>query len=261
MNKGKMTVFAVMAAVLLTSAIFIVFFITTTEGNNSPQIYLPPAPTGSDSGNGGSILNPDISTDSKTLIEITPENVKKVIKSLGRPESYSSEITVEHFWTGGGSSVLRKIWVLDGIVRLRYFDQNGSPTENYICVDGYTYVWNEGSTAYSIHAESDITADDLSQIPTYEDILTAEEEDILSAAYEYYNNEPCVKTEITDEDSGYKRVYWVSLEKGILWGAEYYEDDIMVYRMSVPQASYSDTEPDKTLFALPNGRNLLTELG
>lgn len=260
MNKGKMTVFAVMAAVLLTSAIFIVFLINTAEGNNSPQIYLPPVPSGNHT-TGGNISGPDISSDGKTLVEITPENVKKVIKSLERPDSYSSEILVEHFWNGGSSAVVRGIWVLDRVARLRYFDQNGSPTENFIYIDGYTYVWDEGSDTYAIYAESDITVDDITQIPTYEDILTADKEDILSAAYEYYNGEPCVKTAIADKASGYTRIYWVSLEKGILWGAEYYEEDMMVYRMSMPETSFSDAEPDISFFILPNGKNLLTELG
>jgi hypothetical protein len=261
MDKGKMTVFAVMAAVLLTSAIFVVFLITTAEGNDSPKIYLPPAPSGGGSGTGGNMTDPDISSDEKTPIEITPGNVKTVIMNLERPESYSAEITVEYFWSGGSSSLVRMISILDGVARLRYFDREGLPTENYIHVDGYTYAWAEGSPDYSIYAETDITLDDISQIPTYEDILSADDGSIISAVYEYYNDEPCVRTDISDEGSGYVRKYWVSLLKGILWAAEYYEGDRMVYRMTVPPISFSEAAPDRSLFVLPNGRNLLDELG
>jgi hypothetical protein len=257
MNKGKMTVFAVMAAVLLTAAIFVVFLISTAAGSNSPPIELPPAPTGEGPGSGGSMTDPNVTTDPDSLIEINTGNVKQVIEYLDRPETYSMDITVERYWDGGSSSDKRKAWASGGFVRWQFFDKSGAPAENYITGHGKTYIWEEGSKEYFSSADAGITADDMGQIPTYEDILEADDKDIVSAAYEEFLSEPCVKAVIEDRINGYIRTLWVSIEDGLLWGAEVRKDGKLVYNMSVLSESFNTSDPEESLFRLPDGRNLL----
>ena len=103
MNKGKMTVFAVLAAVLLTAAIFVVFLLTTAAGNRGPEIALPPAPT-DDVAGGNSTVAPEVSAIDVDYLDITPDNVQSIIEYLERPVGYSLEVQVEYHWSGGHSA-------------------------------------------------------------------------------------------------------------------------------------------------------------
>ena len=198
MNKGKMTVFAVLAAVLLTAAIFIVFLNTTVAGNLSPEISLPPAPSEDPTGGNDSVKIPDVPSFPVEYLDITPENVQSVIKNLRRPENYTIEIEVEYHWSSGSSKVTRRTWGAGGVVRWQQFDLTGNPTINYICTDEAIYVWEEGERVISPmtmeNSQSMITV----MIPTYEDILGADKADIVSASYEDQNSVPCVKTVIVE---------------------------------------------------------------
>ncbi|MGI6039479.1 MAG: hypothetical protein ACOYBG_04635 [Eubacteriales bacterium] len=257
MNKGKMTVFAVLAAVLLTAAIFIVFLNTTVAGNLSPEISLPPAPSEDPTGGNDSVKIPDVPSFPVEYLDITPENVQSVIKNLRRPENYTIEIEVEYHWSSGSSKVTRRTWGAGGVVRWQQFDLTGNPTINYICTDEAIYVWEEGEKSYITYDNGEFSIDDYGQIPTYEDILGADKADIVSASYEDQNSVPCVKTVIVDRESGYTKVYWVALESGFLWNAELLEGDRTIYRMSVIPTSFSTDRPNTSIFSLPDGSNPL----
>jgi hypothetical protein len=253
MNKEKITVLAVMAAVVLTAAIFMVIFISAAAGNNAPPINLPPIPDNGGPSAGGSISDPDVSGETDMLIDITPDNFKTVLEKLRRPDGYSADAEIELFWSDGQSGLIRRGWFLGGFSRWQYFDGAGKPTENYIIGNGTTYIWEEGSDSYVSSPDAGITPDDVGQIPTYEDILSADEKDVLSASYEDIDGEPCVKTVIGESNNGLVRNYWVSIDKGILWRFEMTESEKPVYRMSVLPESFSGSEPDKSVFLLPDG--------
>jgi hypothetical protein len=259
MNKGKMTVFAVMAAVLLTTAIFIVFLMTTAAGNRGPEISLPPAPSDDVTSGNNSTVAPEVSAVDVEYLDITPENVQSIIEYLNRPDNYSLELQIEYHWSGGSSILKRRTWVLNDAVRWQHFDRFGNPVLNYISTPGTVYVWEEYGNGYVNYPEGDFTPDDFGQIPTYEDILEAEKGDIISASYEDRQSVPCVMVEIVDRDSGYTHLFWVSLDNGLLWEAEILVDDQLIYRMSVIQSSFSVKEPELSDFQMPGGKNPIVQ--
>jgi len=258
MNKGKMTVFAVMAAVLLTAAIFVVFLMTTAAGNRGPDISLPPAPSDDVTG-GNNTVAPEVSDIDVEYLDITTENVQSIIEHLDRPDSYSLEMQIEYHWTGGNSVFRRRTWVKSGAVRWQHFDRTGNPVLNYIITPDTVYVWEENGRGYVSYPCGEFSADDLGQIPTYEDILQADKDDIVSAYYEDRQSVPCVKVEVFDRDNGHTHLYWVSLETGLLWEAEVLAEGQLIYRMYVLQSGFSVREPERSDFQLPGGRNPLTE--
>ncbi len=257
MNKRKMTVFAVLAAVLLTSAIFIVFLNTTVAGNLNPEISLPPAPTEDATGGNSGVNIPDIPSYPIEDLDITPQNVQSIIKHLNRPDSYSVDLEVEYHWSSGQSRATKRTWVVDGVVRWQHFDLSGNPYLNYVFTNEGVYVWEEGEDSYMSYPEGEFSADDFGQIPTYEDVLNVSKEDIIAASYEDLDSVPCVKTIVAEEDSSYTRVYHVALENGILWSAEVFDGDRTIYRMSVIPSTFSTERPASSLFRLPDGSNLL----
>lgn len=260
MNQGKMTMFAVMAAVLLTTAIFVVFFISSANGNEGKPIGLPPAPTGGQSGSVG-ISDPGVSPGSETHIEITPDNVQDVVASLVRPDPFSMEIEVTRFWNGDSRTEKRSVAVLRGFTRWQTFDEDLVPIETYIIGYGSCYYWQEGSSDYFSGPEADLSPDDIGQIPTFEDLLTEDKANILAADYVDFDSEPCIQVTAEDVSTGLRRHYWVSLDKGLLWAAEVYDGDAPVYRMAANAESFRGETPAAALFRLPDGVNLLDELG
>ena len=80
-------------------------------------------------------------------------------------------------------------------------------------------------------------------------------EDIAAADYRSFSNIPCLYVE-TGERDGYVQRYWVSVESGLLVGAEKLQNGETVYRAAErPEESPAVTTAD---FTLPDGTVLHT---
>ncbi len=252
MNKRKMTVFAVLSAVLLTSAIFIIFYSSTIAGENTKPIVLPPAATEGKTGDIAGIYNPVISERPSVVVAVTPDNVKVLVKELQRPESYGADYLIYLFWEGGQTSLKRSVWVLKDMVRVSKFNAAGDIEENVVTYNEKTYIWAASANTYYTGKEGSISADDNAQIPTYENILDVPEEQIVYAGYEDYNSEACIRVTVSLPDSETEIHYWVSLDSGLLIRSEKYNDGSLTYSASLSDLSYAI--PDAAIFRLPDGR-------
>ena len=104
-------------------------------------------------------------------------------------------------------------------------------------------------------AAGDIDPDAEQRLPTYEDILSLPVEDIAAADYRTFSDIPCLYVE-TGERDGYVQRYWVSVESGLLVGAEKLQNGETVYRAAErPEESPAVATAD---FTLPDGTVLHT---
>jgi hypothetical protein len=92
-------------------------------------------------------------------------------------------------------------------------------------------------------------ADKYQHLLTYEDILTLDPDQITDAGYTEYGGESCIFAEYRAGTLGYIYRIYVSVKTGLLMGAESYDGNTVIYRMTsdIPDIS---TPPDE-VFALP----------
>ena len=213
-------------------------------------ITLPP-PAGSSSGvQSGAEAN----RDALSVIEISPKTVQIAIETLVRPVSYSRTVMLEQFWEGGSGSWTVTAYAKDGWQRTDRLMPDHQV--RHTVTDGETtYIWyNTDRQIFSAPAGS-ITADHDQSLPTYEEILALDPEEIVSADYRNLEGVECIYVETAERENGYALRYWVSVESGLLVSSEKLYLGEVVYRMT---ALTLDAPPGDELFILPDGTVLIS---
>ena len=184
-----------------------------------------------------------------TQVDVNPETVQAVISTLNRPDSYSRTLQVFQFWDGGGRTAEIRVWVRSGAVRLNIV---GAEREiNYLLNGNVLTLWygSDMERRYTYNKANARLGDSLQRIPTYEDILSLDPASIRDAG--------CTCTEdgkwrilvaAVDPDFNYLDIYYVSLDTGLLVGAEQWDGDTLIYRMTAGEADLS--APSDQLFLL-----------
>lgn len=228
-------------------AIGALFAIRLTRESGS-EIAIPiPADSASDSAE-------EIPADIDMLY-VSEENVQKVIATLARPSAYSRDIMIESFWDGGSNVYNSSVSVRGGVTALRTFF--GGTAKFIVITDEYTYIWYAGDSEPVRMKNSDGAPDDEYQmIITYEDILELDRSEIQSAGFINDANGPGIFVKYISSPLGYVTEVYISIELGIITGAEQYDGDTLIYRMSTGVCSLEI--PGDTGFILPNGINTLT---
>jgi hypothetical protein len=183
-----------------------------------------------------------------TLASVSPETVQAVIGTLNRAESYSRTVTVEDFWTGGSSSTELSVWADKQNERIRF--DTGDDVKNILLNDGMLYIWYENTDGvYTAPAGGTNDADTWLNCLTYEDLLALPASAITDAGYQEYAGEPCVYAEYSSGSFGYRNIVYVSVNTGLLMGAETYDGETLVYRMTsgTPELAV----PDSKMFLPP----------
>jgi hypothetical protein len=250
MERGKITVFAVTTAVLITAAALLAFFYMGL-GNKTPPVTFPEA---TNSGNTGQTEPGEGSGSELTFAEVTPETVQAAIKTLKRPDSYSRSINIESYWDGGGVKYEVNTWLKNSETRLTIKTDNWDEAKNVLLKNTYMYIWYGDNTKdYYRTKRSGVLADNtlsdaLQMIPTYEDVLELDTSDILEAAYVQQPGGWRIMVAAEDSDLGYSDIYYVSIDTGLLEAAETYDGDTLIFRMSAGEAELST--PDDSFFRL-----------
>ena len=232
------------AAVLLYAAFFFM------NDRSTPEVSLPSPPVASDS-----LQNTDdLGQGRYTIASVTPETVQAVVGgTLERIENYTRSVTVERFWNGGSSTEQIDCHTRGGDSHLVI---TGSSDTKHVLILGDTlYLWYDSSprshavSAAALSPDSN-AADAFTGILTYEELLTLDSEQILDAGYTVFNNESCIWAEYRYGTLGYTSKVYISIATGLLMGAERYDGDSMIYRMT------SDTPvieiPADSWFTLPS---------
>lgn len=188
-------------------------------------------------------------------VEATRDTIQAIISTLSRPDQYSRDVMIENFWKDGHTEYSISVAVADGVTSIRALSPVG--VEKRIIVASDTlYIWYKGDTAPYIGDIGSLgddrrTSDEWQMLITYEDVIKFDKNDITDAGCEEYDGKQCVYAVCRSPFLGYTRKYFISLDLGLLVGAqEYDETGALVYSMTAGEYT---SEVDPSLFILPDG--------
>lgn len=194
----------------------------------------------------------DLDGSALTLVEIRPDTVQAAIATLDRPTQYRRTFRVMQFWSGGSGESEVSVAVSGPWTRIDR-TQADSRVRHSLTDGEITYVWYDSERDYATLAAGSITADQEQMIPTYEDVLALEVEQIAVADYRMASDMKCIYVETAEDPDGYVSRYWVNVETGLLVAAERLQNDETIYRMgelsmtSDPEFTDDFTLPDGTV--------------
>jgi hypothetical protein len=234
---------AVLTAVLV---LFTLFYMFRREGGN-PGINLPPE---LDELSGVVRSAEEIASAGALeleLIDITRENAAILIAALPRSDMYSGVgMTVVY---GGGKSLTRihHIHTLDGYMSIERYDEDGELLDKMIYTPEKVYMWlNEQMLEI---ARGAFSIDAAVLMPTYEDILDIEPEDIIGVKYMRDADVPHVW--LRANIASMEIEYWVDLESGLLTHAIARQNGEVAWEFNLLELNTE--RPDDDLFLLPSG--------
>lgn len=184
-------------------------------------------------------------------VEVTADTVQSAIASLARADSHYRQLTVTTVWSGGSGTMTSQCWTDSGYTQTRSILPTGQI--RYSLTDGETlYYWYSGSSQYLTAPDGTLDTDLAQRIPTYEDVLELDIQDISDAGYMAYGDHLCIYVETRQDDLGYTERYWVSVDSGLLVAAETLKGESTVYSVNATSPIQSPC-PAGVRFALPNG--------
>ena len=209
--------------------------------------------------------------DALNRVEITRDTIQAVVSELSRPDAYSRDIVIGIYWEDGMATYTINVNVIDGatslLIQLPAISPSGTlvvDEKRIIIVADKLYIWYKGDQipyTRDIDSSGDWyrTADEWQMMVTYEDLLSLDIEDIIDAGYEEYDGEDCIFAEYLSPLLGYTRKYYVSVDLGLVVGAQEYDDTgVLVYSMTAGECMVG--EVDYTAFILPDGDEMVSPL-
>ncbi len=249
MDKGHRTLLAVLVAAAMAVALFSAFSINLFH--KTPEVILPSlAPLPSDAAPG------QTSGGDYERVEVTADTVQQVVANLERPESYARTITAELLDETGGFGATQAAVTVDGGWTQTTLTFPDARVQHSLIGDGKRYIWYGSERTWREYDASERSADLSQRLPTYEDVLTADKEDVVAAEYALSEQLPCIYVAVAQEELGYLESYWISVDTGLLVHAESSKDGVVFYRMS----GYTVETPATPglNFSLPDGTVLHT---
>ena len=242
MDKKRLTIFAISVGILI---LVVVLLLVRGTARRSGHIQLPDASTGTGEGQTGQ----DGEEEALHVVAVRPDTVQLAIEVMERPGVYTQRLTVETFWDGGSGTESSLVAVRDGVTRSDTTLADGS-VRHLLRGASHAYVWYDESTDYATLTAGDFSADGDLRIPTYEDILALDVQDITDAGYGEYGGVYCIYV-AAEDGSGYETRYWIGTETGLLAACERYQDGKMTYRMTTSDLAIG--QADEAAFLLPDG--------
>lgn len=245
--------FIVIIALILAAAIVYSFSVSHFQG--TPDVSLAEPEASPNTRPGEQALPEDT-----VLVEVTPDTVQSVIRTLDRYSSYRRMVTAEYLSGGETIGVLTAVVEVDGgWTRCDVMEQGGR-AEHTIVGNDMRWLWYDESQDYA-ELPAGKEAPDLAQrLPTYENVLALDQDDITAAGYELRGDLPCVYVEVFQSELQYRERYWVSVESGLLVAAETIKEGETVYRMNSYQVE-SPLSDARDSFTLPDGTVLYRPAG
>ena len=243
MAKKQWLFFLIPISAILFIAFIIILFapdMSTTLINTVPEY--PPELNSADAGS--SLISDAVAID-KT-------NVKSIIAALNRPSEYYSETksTITH--SKGSIDYTRKRWTKGPLSRVDIIASSGAISKHYIYNSESAFIWRPGSRTYYKTSKGSFDADEDQMLMTYEDILSTDDENIITAQFSVYDSHPSIYVETKIPSEGYTERYWISASTGLLlFGQTLDESGNVIYSISAVQ---TDTSPQNSdIFKLPDG--------
>jgi len=202
------------------------------EETETAEVTLPEAP-----GVGDSLHNTnELGQGQYTAAEVKPETVQVVVeKTLIRAENYSRNVTVERFWADGSSTETLECHIREDAAHI--ISSGIGDTKHTLILPDELYIWYAGSSREFTGIPSSATGygnvtDEFTGILTYEELLALDVSRISEAGYTIYGGESCIWAKYTVGQLGYTNTVYISTATGLLMGAEKYDGESLIYRMS-----------------------------
>lgn len=242
MKKAKISLY-ILTILALAAVVWLVFAFAPMAQVETPPVVLPtelPEQDG-DSSDGSD------NADALQELVVTRENVKAVIASLKRADSYHRILNCESFWNGGSNAEQIEVWVRGDSVKM--FVSSAESTKNILIIDSKLYIWDEGSRdIYS--GKADIRdVDEYQRLVTYEDILEVPDKQISEAGYVDYNGTYCIYAVYTDELFGYTHRVYISVSNGLVMGDETFDGETLIFNQLSSEPEI--ITPEDEIFAKP----------
>jgi len=237
--KKRLFYFGTIAAVAVIIAL--VLYKLYSPGGTQQAINVP-SPAASSS---------SVSIGGKIRLDVTQGTVQTVLKTLSRTNNYSQTYTVTSLWNGGQSVSTLNIWQKNDKTKMTV-SQNNTVT-NYLISRNDLYIWYNGSSSVfksklsDVNENSDI--DRFSRQIRYEDIDDVSVSDIITASYKVEEDKPCIYAEYKSGTLGYVKHISVFIDSGLLYSAEIYDGETLVYSMK--SDSTNITTPPDDVFNVP----------
>lgn len=250
MKRGQNAMWVAVAAAALLLLGLLLFF--PGKGSSNPDIVLPSSPPGMNLPSSAPDNAPEADPNAPSLVEITPQNVTKIVADLKRPAEYSAVNRTTRYWAGGEALKTYKVYVLGDYSRVDGLNADSQVEETVIFTPETVYMPLGGQDQPM--ARGEFTPDAAMAMPTYEDVLNINESDIVGAGYVRRNDRPCVWVQ-TQDGLGYDIEYWIDLESGLLSGAVARQNGLSAWSFELTGLSLE--KPDDNLFVLPSGVSVI----
>lgn len=232
------------AFILVILLVFAAFMLFSPGFSEDYDIHLPEA-SDSTAISSGQIQN----RFDYPLIDVTPDNVQAVIRTLNQPDSYIRTMLIERFWDGGSSQSLVSVWARGGLLKVS--EQFADSVVNYL-FDGNTLtMWYDSSSA--LYQYQDGTSEmyiRLQHIPDCLSLLEINRERILDSGYIPVDGTYRLMVAVESEVFSYKDIFYLSLETGLPEKMEEFDGERLIYRMT--SVSTELTAPDDEAFLIPS---------
>lgn len=186
-------------------------------------------------------------------VTVDSSNVKNIISAMSRPTEYYTETESLLSHSSGSETYIRKRWTKGNLSKVDIFSSSQSVSTHYIYTDSKAYIWRDGSRTYHTVQKGDFEADDEQMMMSYEDIIEADDEDILTANLTTYNSSPCIYAELKSPQTGYTERFWISAATGLLLHGETVDSaGSLIYRITAKNTEIAAQSED--IFKLPDGK-------
>lgn len=224
MKKRKVSLLLpVVGAIMLVILTAVVLVLASPE--DTPSVLLPAAEEESEPA--------DSAAEGADVLAVTNDNVQAVIATLARAGSYSRVITAETFWEGGSATAEFSVWAHGDSLRVE--TQQGERKKNMILTAGECWIWYGDDSAGSYHGTGENSIRDMDEwlgLPTYEDVLEIPVGEIRDSGYCEHAGDACIYVVYASGEMNYVNHVYVSVTTGLVMGAEIYDGDTLVYRMT-----------------------------
>lgn len=237
---------AALGALVLVGTLFLSFYLSTSAYRSDGTGIVLPSEQDAEP-----VVTQDDALDERMLknIEITTDNVQKVIATLSRPAAYSYQVSNTLFYTDRQHTLLCQQNVLADKQRTDTLSDDGEIIQTTLRIGDQFYAWKPDSTQYFSGKNGGFSDDSAAMLPTYETVLALDKQALTEAGMVNLEYIPCIYVGMLQQN--YRSIYYISTITGMLVRADFYKDDALVRQCVV--SNFTEEIPEESLFQLPDG--------
>ena len=197
------------------------------------------------------------------LVQVTRDNVVKVLETLHRPSYFHQQLEVVVGINYPKATRYVELWVSGELIHAEITSSVTNRVKSII-TDGTTaWIWYDTDFApVSVELPSNASMEDLLGIPSFDFLHHLQRADIAEAGYSLFEDttQQCIYV-TTKESENSRDTYWVDLKTGLLQSAVVTEGDDISYRLRSTSMEILAQKDDsyEGRFCLPDGSKPFTE--